>query len=69
MLKKFAMTAAVFAVTLSAVSVNVAAADPMMMHSGMHDRMMMRRHKMMMMERHRHEMMMMHRHEMMHHNM
>ena len=68
MLKKIAMTAAVFAVSMAAVSVNVASADPMM-----HDHMMMRHHMMMkhhMMMRHdmmRHRMMM--RHHMMHHAM
>ena len=67
MFKKFAMTAVVFAVSMSAVSVTIAAADPMM-NSSMHDRMMMKRQKMMMMKRH--HMMMMRKHEMMmHHDM
>ena len=65
MFKKIAT--AVLAVTISATSVGIASADPMM-HMSMHDRMMMKRHKMMMMERHR-KMMMMRRHDMMHHNM
>ena len=68
MLKKIAMTAVVFAVSMSAVSVNIAAADPMMRdHMSMHDRMMMKRQKMMMMDRRRH--MMMRHHDMMRHDM
>ena len=67
MLKKSAMTALLVAVSTSAVSVQFAAADPMM-HMSMHDRMMMKRHRMMMMER-RHRMMMMHHHDMMRHDM
>ena len=68
MLKKFAMTAAVFAVSMSALSVPIAAADPMMRDGmSMHDRMMMKRHRMMMMERRRH--MMMRHHDMMRHDM
>ena len=66
MLKKIAMTAAVFAVSMSALSVQIAAADPMM-HMSMRERMMMKRHKMMMMERRHH--MMMHHHDMMRHDM
>ena len=69
MLKKIAMTAAVFAVSMSALSVQIASADPMMRDGmSMHDRMMMKRHRMMMMER-RHRMMMMHHHDMMRHDM
>ncbi len=64
MLKTIAMTVAVAALSLSALPVTVAAADPMMRES-MHDHMMMKRHRMMMMER-RH--MMMRRH-MMHRDM
>ena len=63
MLKTIAMTVAVAAVTLSALPVTIAAADPMM-HASMHDRMMMKRHHMM--ER-RH--MMMRHHAMMHRDM
>ncbi len=67
MLRTIAMTVAVAAVSLSALPVTVATADPMM-RASMHDHMMMRDHMMMkrhMMER-RH--MMMRRH-MMHRDM
>ena len=63
MLKTLAMTVAVAALSLSALPVTGAAADPMM-HASMHDRMMMKRHHMM--ER-RH--MMMRHHAMMHRDM
>ncbi len=62
MLRTIAMTVAVAAVTLSALPVTIAAADPMM-HASMREHMMMKRHHMM--ER-RH--MMMRRH-MMHRDM
>ena len=65
MLRTIAMTVVVAATSFSALPVTVAAADPMM-HSSMHDHMMMKRHRMMMME-HRH--MMMRRHAMMHRDM
>ena len=63
MLKKLAATSIVLALSISAVSVTVANADPMM-----RDQMMMKRHRMMMMER-RHHMMMQKRRMMMHRSM
>ncbi len=63
MLKTLAMTVAVAALSLSALPVTIAAADPMM-HMSMHERMMMKRHHMM--ER-RH--MMMRHHDTMRHEM
>ena len=58
MFKKLAATSIVLAVSVSAVSVGVANADPMMRtQMTTHDQMMMKRHRMMMMEKKRHMMM------------
>ena len=64
MFKKLAATSLVLALSVSAVAVSVANADPMM-----RDQMMMKRHRMMMMERRHHMMMMQKRRMMMHRSM